>query len=46
MIVLMGQGQSRTESGTGVVKVIIEKQIKGHLMEKTGNSPDKEVNID
>jgi len=36
MIVLMGQGQSRTESGTGVVKVMIEKQIKGDPLEKAG----------
>ena len=42
----MGQGQSRTESGTGVVKVMIEKQIKGDPMEKAGDSPVKEVSID
>lgn len=46
MIVLMGQAQSRTESATGVIKVMIEKQIKGYPMEKTGNSPEKEVSID
>ncbi len=46
MIVLMGQGQPRTESGTGVIKVMIEKQIKGYPMEKAGNSPGKEVSID
>jgi H+-transporting ATPase len=46
MIVLMGQGQSHTESGTGVVKVMIEKQIKGDPMEKAEETPVKEVSID
>ncbi len=46
MIVLMGQGQSRTESGTGVVKGMIEKEIKGDSMEKAGDSLVKDFGID
>ncbi len=42
----MGQGRSLTESGTGVVKGMIGKQITGDPMEKAGDSPVKDVSIE
>lgn len=46
MIVFVGQGQSPTEYGTGVVNVMIEKQVKRAPMERAGDSSVKEFSFD